>query len=129
MDHKLKLITESTILAQSSTSLGPITGFSKGFFKTTSQPANRFELIISNVITVFTIFGSIAFLLWFIIGALNWITSGSNTEQLNKAKQQMSTATVGLFVLVLSYSIIFVLSKLTGLNILNPAQIIKNLTP
>jgi len=110
------------------TPLGQIRGFSEGFFKTAgNQPASRFEFIVSNIITVLTIFGSIAFLLWFVIGALTWITSGSNTEQLNKAKNQMSTAFVGLFVLVLSYSIIFILGKVTGLNMLNPELIIKNL--
>ena len=112
------------------TPLGQIRGFSEGFFKTAgNQPASRFEFIISNIITVFTIFGGIAFLLWFVIGALTWITSGNNTEQLNKAKNQMSTAFIGLFILVLSYSIIFILGKVTGLNMLNPELIIKNLKP
>jgi len=112
------------------TPLGQIRGFSQGFFKTAgNQPASRFANIISSIITVLTIFGGLAFLLWFLSGALTLITSSGKPEQLNKAKNQMSTALIGLFVLVLSYSIIFILGKVTGLNILNPELIIQKLKP
>jgi cytochrome bd-type quinol oxidase subunit 2 len=110
--------------------LGEVSGFTGGFFKTAgSYPQGRFALLISNIITVFTIFAGLAFLLWFVTGALTWATSGGNPEQTTKAKNQMSSATAGLFVTVLSYAIIFILGKITGFEILNVEAIISRLAP
>jgi len=125
MDQLLK--TSQLVAA---VSLGQIRGFSKGFFKTApTQPQRRFASIVSNIITVFTFFAGLAFLLWFLTGALTWITSSGQPEQLNKAKNQMSAAFIGLFIIVISYSIISILSKVTGLDILNPELIIGKLKP
>jgi len=125
----MALALKPQLLADSQ-SLGPIKGFSKGFFKTAGQqPANRFAILVSNIITVLTIFAGLAFLFYFVIGALAWITSGGETESLTKAKKQMTSAITGLFIIVISYSLIFILSKVTGLAILNPEDIIKNLKP
>jgi len=122
MDPKSRLL--------SYTPLGEISGFSRGFFKTAgSQAPSRFAILISNVITVLTIFGGLAFFFWFVIGALSWTTSGGDPEKLTKAKSQMSAAVAGLFILILSYAIIFILGKITGLNILNLENLIKRLKP
>jgi len=126
MDHQL--LKTSQLIADES--LGQIRGFSKGFFKTApTQPQTRFASIVSNIITVFTFFAGLAFLFWFLTGALTWITSSGQPEQLNKAKNQMGTAFIGLFIIVISYSIISILGKVTGLNILNPELIINKLRP
>lgn len=110
--------------------LGEISGFTGGFFKTAgSYPQGRFALLVSNIITVFTIFAGLAFLFWFVTGALTWVTSGGDPEQIKKAKNQMGSAIVGLFVTVLSYTIIFILGKITGFEILNIEAIISRLAP
>ena len=41
----------------------------------------------------------------------------------------MGAAFIGLFIIVISYSIISILGKVTGLNILNPELIINKLIP
>ncbi len=108
----------------------PITGFGKGLYKTAgSGVTTRFTEIISNIVTVLTIFGGLAFLFWFVIGAVQWTSSGGNPEQMNKAKSQMSTAIAGLFVLVLSTAIIWILGKVTGLDIINLEKLIRRVTP
>ena len=78
---------------------------------------------------MFTIFGGLAFLFWFVIGAVQWTSSGGNPEQMNKDKSQMSTAIAGLFVLVLSTAVIWILGKVTGLDILNLERLIRAVTP
>ena len=109
--------------------LPPVSGFNTGFFKTAANPATRTTSIISNIVTVLTIFGGIAFLVWFVIGALQWTTSGGNPQQLDKAKSQMSTAIAGLFVLILSSSFFFIIGKVTGFEILNLENMIQQLLP
>lgn len=108
----------------------PITGFSKGLYQTAGAgPAKRLADIFSGIVTVFTIFGGLAFLFWFVIGALFWATSGGDPEQTNKAKSQMTTAIAGLFILILSTSIIWILGKVTGLDIINLESLIKKVVP
>lgn len=108
----------------------PITGFGKGLYKSAGGSAtSRFTEIVSAIVTVFTVFGGLAFLFWFVIGAVQWTTSGGNPEQVNKAKSQMSTAVAGLFVLIISYGAIWIIGKVTGLNILNLEKLIGRITP
>lgn len=89
----------------------------------------RFSTIISAVVGTLTVFAGLAFLIYFIVGALTWTASGGQAEQLSKAKSQMGTAIVGLIVVILTIPITYIVSKLTGLDILNPLTIIPNLLP
>ena len=122
MDPKLLAVTPNN--------LGQFQGFSSGFFSNPGlSPETRTAAIISNVISVFTIFGGLAFIFWFVIGATNWITSSGNSDQVEKAKKQMSSAIVGLVVLILANAIAFILGKITGLDILNLESMINRLGP
>ena len=104
-------------------------GFDSGLFQRTETPDTRLAEVLSNIVAVLTIFGGLAFLAWFVIGALTWASSGGNQEQLNKAKSQMSTAVAGLFVLILATSVVWILGKITGLEILNLEELINKVTP
>lgn len=79
-----------------------------------------FASYIAVVWKTMVIFGGLAVLIYLVWGALNWILSGSNPERLNKAKDEMFNGIFGLVILVLSYAIINLISRVTGLNILNP---------
>ena len=104
-------------------------GFDSGLFQRTETPDTRLAEVLSNIVAVLTIFGGLAFLAWFVIGALTWASSGGNQEQLNKAKSQVGTAVAGLFVLVLSTAVVWILSQVTGLDIINFDLLIPNLLP
>lgn len=111
-------------------SLGNITGFSSGITALSgTDPVHRFATVISGIIAVLTIFAGLAFLTYFVIGALTWITSGGQPDQLTKAKSQMSTALVGIFVVILTIPIAYIVSALTGLDILNPVNIVPHILP
>lgn len=111
----------------------PITGFDtagKGLFRTAGAGVTtRFTEIVSALVTAFTIFGGLAFLFWFVIGAVQWTSSGGNPEQMNKAKSQMGTAVAGLFVLILSTAVIWIVGKVTGLDIINLENLINRVVP
>ena len=112
------------------TNLPPLTGFGSGFFNSAGANASgQTALLISRIIAVLTIVGGLAFLLWFVIGALTWVTSAGNPKQLDKAKQQIGDALIGLVVLVCAYAIISLLGRLTGLDILNFEPLINRLIP
>ena len=123
MDH-------NKYLAQVPNPLGNIKLTPKGFTESFgNDPAGRLEEILSSVVSVFTIFAGVAFLLYFLIGAVTWATAGGHPETLDKAKNQMSTGLIGLVITVVGTAIIYVLGKVAGLDILNPAGLIKRLSP
>ena len=83
------------LIAQTTTQLPDLSGFSGGLFRNAGEPSTRLTQVISNLVAILTIFGGLAFLTWFVIGAVAWTSSGGNPEQMNKAKSQMSTAIEG----------------------------------
>ena len=69
---------------------------------------------------VIVIVGGLAVLFYMAWGALDWIMSGSNPDRLKRAKEKMGSGVIGLFFLVLSYAIVQLITRITGLSILNP---------
>lgn len=85
------------------------------------------ERVFSTLIGVFTMFAGLMFIIYFILGAFNWITSAGKTEQIEKAKTQMYYAVIGLVVVVAAYSFIYILGEVVGLKILEPAEQLKEI--
>lgn len=115
------------LIAQNATPLMDITGFTTGFTAPTVSPDARLATLVTNIVTVFTIFAGISFLFWFVIGAFTWITAAGKADQMEKAKSQMSTALVGLIVVILTTPLAYIIGKLIGIEILNPQLIIQRL--
>ena len=86
------------------------------------------EKILSNVLVMLTVVAGMAFALYFLLGGLNWITAGGDKGKIDKAKGVMTNGAIGLIIIVLSYSITWIVGKALGLDILNPATIINGLT-
>ena len=88
-----------------------------------------FETFFSNLLGVFTIVAGLMFLIYFVFGALGWITAGGDPEKVKKAQKQLTNAVLGLVLVVIAYSIVTIIGQVLGLNILNPAGEIENLGP
>jgi hypothetical protein len=56
--------------------------------------------------------GSLAVIAYFLMGAFTWITSGGDTSKLEKARNQMTHAIIGLVLLVSSFVLLGFMSKL-----------------
>jgi len=87
------------------------------------------EKILSNVIGFLTIVGGLTFLFYFLTGAITWITAGGDQTKVEKAKKYMTDAAIGLIIISLSYAISYIVGTILGIEILNPANVIKNLGP
>lgn len=103
---------------------GFISGISKDPINSGSGVLSNFDKTISSIVAVITISAGIAFIIYFVFGALTWVTSGGKADQLEKAKSTMSSALIGLFVTILTIPTIYIIGKLVGLDILNPSTII-----
>ncbi len=85
------------------------------------------EKLISNVLVVLTIVASIAFVLYFLLGGLNWITAGGDKSKIDKAKGMMTNGAIGMIVIAVSYAIVWIVGKALGIDILNPGTILNGI--
>lgn len=81
------------------------------------NPINAKNLpeLINNVVRgILGIVGSFA-LFMFVYGGMLWLTSGGNTARIDKGKETLIWASIGLFVIFASYAILqFIFNALTG---------------
>ena len=85
---------------------------------------------VSIIITTLTVVGGLAFVIYFIMAGIKWITAGGDKNSTQQAKDQMVHAAMGLIVIVASYFIIGIIGGVLGLDILNPfSTILKGVTP
>lgn len=62
--------------------------------------------ILSYIIKLFFIIAGLAALLYLLMGAFEWITSGGDKDKVGKAQQKIQAAVIGLLILVLVLAII-----------------------
>lgn len=118
------LLTTFTFLAQFGSGLeGPGQGvLDPGATK--ESAAASLNNTISLIIGMLTIVAGLAFLIYFFIGALNWVTSGGDQGKVDNAKKNMTHGAIGLIIIVLSYGIVALVGEILGIEILNPGQAI-----
>lgn len=85
------------------------------------------EKLMSNVLVVLTVVSGLAFTLYFLLGGLNWITAGGDKGKIDKAKEMMTGGATGLIIIAVSYSVVWIVGKALGIDILNPGTIINGL--
>lgn len=93
------------------------------------DPGANLELIISNVLGFLTILGAIFFIIYFLIAALEWISSGGDSGKLTNARNKMLHGVLGLVILVSAYGIIGLIGSIIGIEILNPAAMLEAIKP
>jgi len=94
-----------------------------------ANPAVGLSSLFSNLFGMFTFITGLAFLIYFIIGALNWTTAGGDAQKVEKAGKQITNALTGLIIVVAAYSITTIIGTVLGFDILNPTNLINNLGP
>ncbi|KKS93149.1 MAG: hypothetical protein UW68_C0021G0022 [Candidatus Collierbacteria bacterium GW2011_GWB1_44_6] len=77
---------------------------------------------LSNIITTITVVGGLAFVIYFFIGSLKWITAGGDKTKVSEAQQQMTQAAIGLIAIVASFFIVGIVGAVLGIDILNPFE-------
>jgi len=84
-----------------------------------NNAAQNLTTLINSIFSFLTIVAGLAFILYFVLGALRWITGGGEEAAVEKAKSQMVNAAIGLIVVMASYAIIGVIGMVLGIDILN----------
>src|SRR5690606_11043134 len=129
--------TKNLLAANSKHSLGPIDGPVEAFNPTaginTSNSGDLIVKLITSVIGFLTIVAGLAFLLYFLMGGISWLTAGGERDRVEKAKNQMTSAVIGLIVVIASITIASIVGQVLGIDILfinqNPTDTINNFSP
>lgn len=119
----LSLLASKAVIA-ADINLGEIEGPGE-FQKSSSTPAADIEKFISVIVGALTAVAGIAFLLYFIISAFGWITSGGDKQKTTQAKDGMTHAAIGLIAVVVAYFIASIIGTVLGIDILTPSSFLK----
>lgn len=80
---------------------------------------STFTRIITNAIGVMTIIAFIWFLFVLFIGAISWISAGSDAKKTQSAAKQITNGIIGLVIVVSAIFIIKIIGKLLGIEFLD----------
>jgi hypothetical protein len=89
--------------------------------------AQNLENIMSIVIGSITITAVLFFIVYFFIGGFKMATAGDSKDKFDKGKDQIIHGTLGLILIVASYSLIGLIGTLVGIDILDLATTITGL--
>ena len=109
--------------------LGPWGNIVKEGGADVTKAGTVFNQIISNIIGVITIIGGIWFIFTFILGAFSFLTAGGDKAKMEDASKKITQGVIGIVVLAGAYALISLLGTILGYNILNPLEVILQLSP
>lgn len=124
---------QSKLLAQVGTSIGRIGGEGLGPFANVNLDATgaltAITKVVSNIIGVMTIAAGIWFLFQLLIAGINWISAEGDAKKLQQAHQRITSALLGLLIVVAGMIILAMASKFLGYDLLitNPGAFIGRL--
>lgn len=86
-----------------------------------------FNDVLTFIIRTFFILAGLIALLYLLLGAFAWITSGGNKENVDKAREKIQAAVVGLILVIVVLSIVVLLENIldTGLGVSKPIKLFK----
>lgn len=130
-------LVASVALPASAAITNPVIGEELGGTAADSTGANDGSVFARYLIVIWrgTIFiGALLVLIFFIQGAIEWISAGGDSGKIQKARDRMTQSVIGLFVLVSSFAIIGLISQLffPEFNLLNltiPSALNTQVTP
>jgi hypothetical protein len=115
--------------AEFGTGLKPQGGITEGIANfDTDLPLTSLELWISNILGLITTVGGIVFIFMFFYGAFRWLSGGDDSAKIGKARDQMVQGVIGMIIMIAGYAIIGLIGAMIGIDILNPAQQIRDVT-
>ena len=72
----------------------------------------EFNLVLTFIIRFFFILSGLIALIYLLLGALGWITSGGNKESVDKAREKIQAALVGLILIFVVLAVIAVIENI-----------------
>ena len=85
---------------------------------TVNAPDITIERLITFAVTALIVVAGIIFLIMLLIGGLRWILSGGDKASTESARGQVTSALIGLVIVLSAYAIATLIQAVFGINIL-----------
>jgi hypothetical protein len=72
--------------------------------------------LVSGFLAAVLIFSSLAFIIYFVWGALSWLTAGGDKAQVEAARQRISNALIGLTLVAAAWAVYLLVIYVLGLG-------------
>jgi hypothetical protein len=106
----LKFLAATTTAVGKDATLKSVTA-PDGFF-------GSFKIMLQSILNIVLTIGVIAVLLYLIWGGIEWITSGGDKGKTESARNKITSAVIGLVILISAWAILQFVQSLLGLKIL-----------
>jgi len=117
-NHIIKSVFAANIETGPIKGIGPFGFENEAVSEATTK--TQFGNILSTVITVITVVGGLAFIIYFTMGGLKWITAGGDKTKIQEAQTQMTQGIVGLVVITVGLFVVGIIGGILGIDFLNP---------
>jgi cytochrome bd-type quinol oxidase subunit 2 len=91
--------------------INPVTG---------AETQTQFGSMLSTIVTTLTVVGGLAFVIFFTLGGLKWLTSGGDKTKVQEAQSQMTQGVIGLVAIVAGLFVVGIVGGVLGIDFLNP---------
>ena len=85
-----------------------------------AETSTQLSSILSTIVTTLTIVGGLAFVIYFTLGGLKWLTAGGDKTKVSEAQTQMTQGVIGLVAMVAGLFIVGLVGGVLGIDFLNP---------
>jgi cytochrome bd-type quinol oxidase subunit 2 len=120
----LPIIIKTAFAADPTVTIGSVVGIGNfGLENKDISQANvgtQFGNMLSTIVTVLTVVGGLAFVIFFTLGGLKWLTSAGDKSKVSEAQTQMTQGVIGLVAIVAGLFIVGLVGGILGIDILNP---------
>lgn len=107
--------------------LEQITGKLPGYMSNPAAAARTtLETVISNLIGFLTIAAGVTFIVYIVLAGVTWVTAREESERINRSKQMITNALVGLAIVAISWAFVGIMQTVFGFDILSPAATLCN---
>lgn len=83
------------------------------------DPSTIFNTILPNFIGLLLVFGAVAFFFMLLWGAVSYILSGGDKAHIESAKARITSALVGLILMLSTFAIVKLIEAFFGIDILS----------
>lgn len=77
------------------------------------------QIVLPKIIGLLLVFGVIAFFFMFLWGAVSWIISGGDKAHIESAKARITSALIGLVLMLSTFAIVKLIETFFGIDILS----------
>lgn len=115
----MKKLTASVIGSAAALSLAASPAFADATFKFEGNaPFTNLGKLLGNLLFLLFAFAAMLAFIFIVIGGIQWITAGGDKVAAQAARDRITSAVIGLIIVVAAFAITLIIGTVLGVNIL-----------